>query len=278
MKIILVAAAALVVVLTACQKEIDWSQGQTGDQLLVKVRSITGSDSSIINYSYDGQKRLILESITGVNSGTSLNGTLQINRNSSGIIVTTIQKSDMLVSAGVDSIMTTFYYDAASSKYKAATSLLDIGGFSVTDSVVFTYDASGKITSDKHYFVTGLVPPFEALSNAYTFSATGNNLLTIVQSAPTAPGMPAVPVSTQTFTYDSKVSPLILKNEAILLNRYTIYSPNNYTKLDFVDQTNPSNNYTVDNTYKYNFVSKPDSCTSNQSNTGAVALTKYYYQ
>ena len=120
--------------------------------------------------------------------------------------------------------------------------------------------------------------PQRQKQNAYTFSATGNNLLTIAQSAPTAPGMPPVPVSTQTFTYDNKVSPLILKNEAILLNRYNIFSANNYTKLDFVDQTDPTNNYTIDNTFKYNFVSKPDSCTSNQSNTGAITVTKYYYQ
>ena len=275
---VFLALTALIVLFTACQKEIDWSQGQSGDQLLVKVRSISGSDSTIINYTYDGQRRLILEATTGVSSGTSLNGTLQVNRNSSGIIMTSVQKSDMLTAAGVDSILTTFYYNTASSKYTAATSKLDIGGFSVTDSVSFVYDATGKISADKHWFVTGLIPPFEALSNAYTYSATGNNLLTIVQSAPTAPGLPAVPVSTQTFSYDAKINPLILKNEAILLNRFNVYSGNNYTKLDFVDQTDPTNNFTVDNTYKYNFVSKPDSSFSTQSNTGAVTVSKYYYQ
>ncbi|MBL0234659.1 MAG: hypothetical protein IPQ08_13485 [Chitinophagaceae bacterium] len=278
MRSLFLSALSIILLFTACQKEIDWSQGQSPDQLLVKVRSITGSDSSIINFTYDAQRRLVLETTVGVSSGNSLNGTLKVNRNSTGIILTTVQKSDALTAAGVDSILTTFYYNSANSKYTAATSLLDIGGFTVTDSVEFTYDGTGKISADKHWFVTGLIAPFEALSNAYSYSATGTNLLTIVQSAPTAPGLPSVPVSTQTFTYDAKTNPLILKNEAILLNRYTYFSANNSTKVDFVDQTDPTNNFTTDNVYKYNFISKPDSCTSTQSNTGALTVSKFYYQ
>ncbi len=269
---------AIAVLITACQKEINWANGQSADQLLVKVRSITGSDSNVINYTYDAQRRLVLESTIGVSGGTSLNGTLKVNRSSSGIILTTVQKSDLLITAGVDSIVTKFYYNTANSKYTAATSLLDIGGFTITDSVTFVYDGTGKISSDKHLFVTGLVPPFEALSNAYSYSATGSNLLTIVTSAPTAPGLPSVPVSTQTFTYDGKTNPLILKNEGVLLLRYNFFSGNNYSKLDFVDQTDPTNNYTTNTTYKYNFTSKPDSSTSTISNTGAVTVSKYYYQ
>ena len=278
MRKLFLAIIVIAIGISACQKEIDWGKGQFADQLLMKIRSLTGSDTTVINFTYDAQRRLILESTTGVSSGTSLNGTLRVNRNSAGIILTTTQISDLLVSAGVDSLVTTFYYNSANSKYTAAASLLDIGGFTLTDSVVFVYDATGKISSDKHLFVTGLISPFEALSNAYSYSSTGSNLLSIVQSAPIAPGLPPVPVSTQTFNYDGKQSPLVLKNEAILLMRYNFFSANNNSKLDFVDQTDPTNNYNINSTYKYNFVSKPDSSTSTQSNTGAVTVSKYYYQ
>jgi hypothetical protein len=278
MRKLFLVALVIAIGITACQKEIDWGKGQSADKLLVKISSKTGTDTTVIDFSYDGQRRLVLETTTGISNGSSLNGTLRVNRNSAGIILTTVQKSDLLVSAGVDSLVTTFYYNTANSKYTAASSLLDIGGFTVTDSVVFVYDAAGNIISDKHLFVTGLIPPFEALSDAYTYSTTGSNLLTIVQSAPTAPGLPAVPVSTQTFTYDGKQSPLVLKNEAIMLMRYNFFSANNCSKIDFVDQTDPTNNYTINNTYKYNFVSKPDSATSTQTNTGAITVSKYFYQ
>jgi hypothetical protein len=278
MRKLFLVALVIAIGITACQKEIDWGKGQSADKLLVKISSKTGTDTTVIDFSYDGQRRLVLETTTGISNGTSLNGTLRVNRNSAGIILTTVQKSDLLVSAGVDSLVTTFYYNTANSKYTAASSLLDIGGFTVTDSVVFVYDAAGNIISDKHLFVTGLIPPFEALSDAYTYSTTGSNLLTIVQSAPTAPGLPAVPVSTQTFTYDGKQSPLVLKNEAIMLMRYNFFSANNCSKIDFVDQTDPTNNYTINNTYKYNFVSKPDSATSTQTNSGAITVSKYFYQ
>jgi hypothetical protein len=271
-------ATVLAIVVTACQKEIDWGLGDAANQQLLKIRSISGSDSTIITYTYDGQKLLILETTEGSSGGNSLNGTLKIYRKTSGIIDSTVQKSAALVTAGIDSILTKYYYNTSNSRYTAATRLVDVGGFTVTDSAAYSYDAGGKISLEKHYLVTGLLPPFEALENQYTYSASGSNLVTMAQSAVSAPGGPLAPVSTENYSFDTKTDPLLLKNEAVLLGRLTYFSANNPTKTDYIDQTDPTQNFTINLTYKYNMGGKPDSSFATQIPAGTVTNSKYYYQ
>ena len=98
------------------------------------------------------------------------------------------------------------------------------------------------------------------------------------QEAATTPGGPLSPVSSQGFTYDTKTNPLIILNEAALLGRTGLYSANNATKTSLTDVTTPANDFTMDITYKYNSVNKPDSTTGIRTPGGAITATKYYYQ
>ena len=278
MKIVLVLSMFLVLV-TACQKEIDWGLANDQNKLLVRIGSKTGNDSSTVFYNYNTAKLLIGEKTVGLSGTTSLDNDLKIYRLSSGVIERTVQTSVTLASAGVDSIVTRYNYNASTSKYTSAVFSVNVMGLDITDSTLFTYDASGRISMDEHYTrITGFPLPLLTLKNVYTYSADGLNLVSVQQSAPQTIGGPLSPVSTQTFTYDSKKSPLVLKNEAVLILRPNLYSAQNSIKTTLVNTIDPTADFTLDVTYRYNTASKPDSSVSTMTPSGEQTVSKYFYQ
>ena len=275
----------LLIVFVSCQKEIDWGTGGGGTtvaQQLIRIKSQTGTDTTQIDYTYDANKRIVREKTAGVASGMSLDNDLIINRSSSGIIVTTVQKAAALIAVGIDSVVTRYNYSTATSKYTSSIFDLAIPGLAVTDSAVYTYDASGKITGDSHYLsIGGLpipLPPILSLKNNYTYSASGSNLTALSQDAATTPGGPLSPVSSQAYTFDAKTNPLIVLNEGVLLARTGLYNANNATKAVVTNTVSPANNFTMDYTYKYNSINKPDSSYGTRTPGGAVTAAKYFYQ
>ena len=272
----------LILLIVSCQKEIDWGLGGTANKLLVKISSKTGTDSTQVEYFYDASKRLIREKTTGVSGAQSLNNELKINRNSSGIITTTVQKADALTAAGIDSIAIRFNYNTTTSKYSSSVFNLPIPGFSVTDSAVYTYNASGKIISDAHYLSLGGLPiPLPAilgLKNNYTYSTSGSNLEKTDREAASTLGGPLSLVSSQAFTFDSKTNPLLILNEAVLLARSGLYNINNTSKTVVTNTLSPANNFTMDYIYKYNSSGKPDSSYATRTPGGAITASKYFYQ
>jgi hypothetical protein len=279
MKIITAAALIIVSFFAACQKEIDWGLNTSQDQLLVKLYQKSGADSTVIYLTYNSAKKLIREITTGLQSSTAIDNDLKIYRTASGIIDRTVQVSLALVSAGIDSVVTKYNYNTASSRYTSAVFTTSFGGFDVTDSTVFTYDAAGKITSDDHYQrITGVPVPLHTVKNDYTYSSTGLNLMSIQISAASTVGGPLSPMATQTYTYDAKKSPLIMKEEAILLLRTGYYSANNVLSTAMVNTVDPTANFTLDNTYRYNAATKPDTAFSTRTPGGTTSTTKYYYQ
>ena len=285
MKKVLAALSFLaLIVFVSCQKEIDWGlkSGGTVNQTLYRIKSTTGTDTTQIDYTYDGSKRIIREKTTGVAAGQNLDNDLVINRNASGIIVTTVQKAAVLIAAGIDSVVTRFNYNNGTSKYTSSVFDLNIPGLSVTDSAVYTYDGSGRITTDSHYLTIGglpiPLPPVLSLKNNYTYSAPGSNLTVLSQDAAIMPGDPLSPVSLQSFTYDSKTNPLIITNEGVLLARTGLYNANNVLKASVANVIDPTQDFTMDYTYKYNNFSKPDSSYGTRTPGGTVTATKYFYQ
>jgi hypothetical protein len=239
---------------------------------------MTGSDSTVITYSYDAQKRLVSETTVGVAGTQSLDMNFTINRNASGIITSTVQKSPTLLAAGIDSILTRYDYNSTTSKYLCAVFSISYGGFGVTDSAVYTYDGSGRIVSDLHWLISGIIPAFQALKNQYTYSANGLNLIGVDQLAAANPGDALSIVSTQTYTFDAKTDALILKNEAVLIGRFGFYNANNASKLELVNTVDPAQNFNMDYTYKYNTSGRPDSSYGTRTPGGAVTASKYFYQ
>lgn len=268
----------LALVFVSCQKEIDWGTNAVTSQQLKMIRSMTGSDSTVITYSYDAQGRLVGETTVGVSGAQTLDMTFVVKRNASGIITTTIQKSPALLAAGIDSLLTRYDYNSTTSRYLCSVFTISFGIFTVKDSAVYTYDGSGRIVSDLHWLVSGIIPAFEGLKNQYTYSPNGLNLSKADQLAAANPGDPLSIVATQTYTFDAKTGPLILKNEAILLGRLGFYNANNASKLDLVSVADPTQNFSMAYTYKYNTAGKPDSSYGTRTPGGTVTASKYFYQ
>ncbi|HMK25260.1 MAG TPA: hypothetical protein VK483_04455 [Chitinophagaceae bacterium] len=273
-----------ILVFVSCQKEIDWGfdSGNPATKLLVRIKSKTGTDTTQLDYTYDAGKKIIREKTTGISGGTSLDNDLVIKRNASGIITTTVQKSAALLAAGIDSIETRYNYNTGTSKYTSSVFQISIPGFDVTDSAVYNYDGSGRITGDDHYLqINGLpipLPPVLSLKNYYIYTASGSNIDSVKQDAATTPGGPLSPVSSQAYHYDSKINPLIISNEAILLTRTGLYNANNPTKAVVTNTVDPTQDFTMDYTYRYNNVNKPDSSYGTRTPGGTVTAAKYFYQ
>jgi hypothetical protein len=248
----------------------------------VRIKSKTGTDTTQLDYSYDASKRIIREKTTGISGGTSLDNDLVIKRNASGIITSTVQKSAALLAAGIDSIETRYDYNTGTSKYDCSVFQLTIAGTTVKDSAVYNYNGSGRITGDDHYLqVSGLpipLPPLLSLKNYYIYSASGSNIDSVKQDAATTFGGPLSPVSSQAFSFDAKINPLIILNEAVLLARTGLYNANNATKTVVTNTIDPTQDFTMDYTYKYNNVNKPDSSYGTRTPGATVTATKYFYQ
>ncbi len=280
---IIFAATFLLIAVVACQKEIDWGTGNGPDLRLVSIKSKTGAtDSTQVDYSYDASGRLVREKTTGFAGGVSVDNDLVIKRNAQGVITYTVQKSSALLLLGIDSIETRFNYNTGTFQYISSVFSTTIAGFTVLDSAVYTYDAGGRISSDAHYLqTTGLpipLPPMLALKNNYYYSPNSAKLDSVIQEAVTAPGGPLTPAAAQKYTYDTKVNPLIIRQEAILLNRAGLFSANNPTRTVVTNSIAPGNDFTLDNVYIYNSRNKPDSSYATRNPGATLTASKYFYQ
>lgn len=268
------------ILFSACQKEIDWGTGGGAipDQLLAKIVSKTGADSTVVTYTYNAARQLTAETTTGVSGGTSLDSDLKIYRNSAGIIQRTVQRASALATNGIDSIEIIYTYNTALSRYSSSRFTLTVMGFTVTDSVNYVYDAAGKMTADAHYLKTGFLPAVLSARNQYTYSADGLNLVAASQEASASIGGPLEPVSAQTYTYDTKKNPLLLKAEGLILLRTGLFSANNPVKTQVTDPNDPANDFVTDVTYRYNTTGKPDSSFATRTPGGTQTVSRYYYQ
>jgi hypothetical protein len=265
--------------IASCQKEIDWGVGgASANQLLVKVVAKSGAnDSTITTYTYNAQRKLIREVVVALTGGTAVQAELIITRNSAGMITQSVLKSPDLAATGIDSILTRYYL--SNNRYASGVFTLNLMGLSFTDSAVYSYDANERIISDQHLLKSSLFPlpiPIPILKNVYTYSADGKNLMKQEQSAPSTPGGPLAPVSSQTYTFDTKTNPLILLNEAIILTRPDWFNANNVLTNQFASVADPTQNFTLDNTYRYNAANKPDSLFSIRG--GQLTTSKFFYQ
>jgi YD repeat-containing protein len=233
-----------VLVLSSCQKEIDWGLGGNNTELLVKTVSKTGNDSTVTNYTYDGSQRLIREKISGIAQGIDLDNDLKIYRATDGVITRTVQASALLAGTGVDSIVTRFNYNAGTKRYTSSLVTLTVLGVSVTDSTVFRYDATGHLNADEHYQSFMGLPYVLSLKQEYTYAPSGNSVLTVKQSLFNLVSGNFTPVSELNATYDTKVNPLRLSTnyEGVILSRPNLFSPYNASRLEFTDASNAGNN------------------------------------
>ena len=278
MRILITLYALTTLILFSCQKEGDFANGNGGGggtsagTRLVKMVQKTSSDSLVSDFSYNSSGKIIAFKLSGISSGQPVDLRISYVRNSSGIIQKQILKSSELTATGIDSIVTVVIYDVANNRYKGGVSSFTFIGLPIRDSVVFTYDAAGKLAYEIDYTDIG-VGYKPVWKKEYGYG--GSNLAT--EKYYSFDGVSSFDLEeTSSYEYDSKINPLQFASEAAVLNMNPFYSTNNITKETYVDATDPTNNFVSTETYVYNSSNRPSSSTNV---TGADSYTTtYYYQ
>lgn len=194
--------------LISCQKEIEGTignsnPGNTNGAKLVKVVSKSGSDSTVVNYTYNGSGKIINYAVSGIDSGQAIDLRVSFVRNTSGIIQKRIIKTDDLITFGIDSIVTNIGYDATNNRYKSAVTSTSFFGFTFRDSVAFNFDGAGKLASQIDYSNDGFGGVYTIASKIeYTYA--GNDILTQKYYSYDAAGSAFTLEETDSYEYDSK--------------------------------------------------------------------------
>ena len=262
--------------LVSCQKEIDWGLTNATEKMLIRVVKKSGTDSVITNYTYDASKRLVREKTTGTWQTVDRDNDMTIVRNSTGVIIKVIEKAQYLIASGVDSVVTRYNYDLATSRYASSVADLNQGGISVSDSVAYRYDMSGRIIRDDHFqSVTGF-PTVQLFKQEYVYTASGN-----IDSVKQFSHNPLSGVFTlsiiYTYMYDTKVNPMKLNNEAILLYRFPLFGANNALRIQSKFISNPAFDSNSDLVFTYTG-NKPQTAVSTDMPGAIVSNITYFYQ
>lgn len=277
------AAAILSLLFFSCQKAIDWnlpggSSGNTGKGVLIKTITKNGSDSIVVNFTYDGSKRLTRTQQSGNWGGTDATSDMKIYRNGSGVITRTTQSSPALVAAGVDSIQTTYNFNSAANRYTSSLFAVVFSGIPLVDSVNYFYDGSGNLIRAEHLQSVFAQPFVPAAKSEFTYSAAGN-IASIKGYTFDFVNASYTLETTEDFTFDSKNVPLRLSQfkEGVVLFLYTFFNVNNPLSYTFTSVSDPASNYAETNTYTYTPNNRP--LTGMTTEAGAVtSTTTYTYQ
>ncbi len=282
MRSILMSAAAIAMLaLTSCQKEIDDENGNGGNTTvqagtrLLKTVTISGADSTQTNFTYNGAGKITYYAASGISGGQPVDLRISLVRNTAGIIQKQITKSVDLLAFGIDSIVSNVNYDAASSRYKNAITMISIFGFTLMDSIAFNYDAGGKLLSQIDYLDDGSGMGYEPITKS-EFTYAGNNLLTQKVYSYDTNSSAFVLEETYTFEYDAKINPLQFAAEAPIMGMSQFYSASNVSKTTMVSATTPADNFVSNVTYTYNTANRP--LTGIETDGTSTATTTYTYQ
>jgi len=276
-----------VLVLVACQKEVNFATnngsdgGNNSGSLLVKMVAKTGSDSLVNTYGYDANKRAIDIKTFGIDQGTPTNKEYRIYRNSAGIITQYSTIDADLVAQGLDSFVTVVHYDASHSRYTSYVISVNASGFILLDSSTYVYDGSGNIVEEdvyespsglnSDYYYTGKV--------IYTYSNGNITELDIHDVDQT--GVETFSAK-NVITYDSKTSPYHFGIEGFPLGHQEWVTPNNIAGETLSDSGGAADNQTVSWVYVYNSEGKPASAVvtyvSANPSDNFVSNFSYYYQ
>jgi hypothetical protein len=271
------------VLLFSCQKEAAFSSSaantggnssSAGTQL-VKIVGKRGTDSSVEVLTYNSSGKLIGMATTGNDAGTPISSTETYIRNSQGIIQKVILKDIELLQLGIDSLVTNVHYDATLARYTSWVIRYNLLGDDLRDSVAMVYNAGGKVVSQLTYADDGSGIYLHDGKFDYTYS--GNNLITKkvfdfdfgVYSEE----------FTVTDEFDSKVSPIILGNEAFVILQNSIaplYSANNIVKETITYPMDPTEVYTF--TLTYNALNRPVTSIVNFQGGNTGYTQTYYYK
>jgi hypothetical protein len=268
---------------SSCKKEksVDAGGGGGGGPvatLLSKQVSKYGSDSATVNYTYDGQKRLISMKTVGVDGGAVYESEIKLPRNAQGIIQKYVDKSaDYVQFFNTDSIFYTVRYDAAAARYTSKIWVLSFGTVAVKDSIAFSYGSNGRITQLESFIDTGTARYVQYGKTEFTYD--GNNNVSIAKtSGYDNTASRYVLLSTIQYEYDNKTTALSLGNEAFLIDQPALFSTHNVTKITIDDADPAGLDEATVITYVYNAGNKPVTGNQTFQSGGTAGVVTYTYK
>jgi len=262
MKLKLLITAFLIIILWGCKKnETNNPSTPLLSKLLIKWEG--RSDSTEDAFTYDANSKLV-----GIVSHNFFSGSAEIitgifTRNSNGYITSFIY----------DDHMNTLNIDASGHYiYKI------IDNATSKDSLVYTYNGS-QITQTIDFvdFGSGYQPVGKYV---ITYDANGN----ILNQETYGYISPWILMRKVTYTYDSKLSPLQLNNDDIIITDVTegveneSYVGHNNVIRRVIENYYPSETITTNFVYTYNSYNMPLTAIGTKSPGGEISTTTYTYQ
>lgn len=285
-RITLLISIALIV-FVACQKMVDWkidpvTKDVIGDTalhhkepsgVLARMVATSGGESITTIFTYDSLKHLVGERRSGTVNGSWIEVKKVFTRDTLNRIikVTTIKNN-----AGVvDTLISSVYYDEDNPMFIYSACSRKHQGQIVRDSSIYVYDGNGHV---------GIINTFQKLLYSYNdpvlktrseFAYANNNLISS-KTYRDSSGTMVLAESTQ-WSYDNRVSPLKLYNDAFLIGRPETASLNNSAKFYFIDAVSANNNSNLSTSYFYGGSGKPLSGAATAA-SGAVSQLTYFYE
>jgi hypothetical protein len=198
---------------------------------------------------------------------------LKIFRNNTGIVTQTTEIADYLIASGVDSLVTLFANTAG--RYTSSVLNMTQGATTVQDSVYYFYDGTGRIIRGQHFQKVSGVPFTQVYKRDYIYSSAGN--IDSVKESDFNGGVYTLSYI-EAYTYDSKVNPLQLQNDAIIFYLSGLQGPNNATNTQAKTISNPSYDNSITVVYTYRTDNKPSTSVSTKLPSGKVSNETYFYQ
>jgi uncharacterized lipoprotein NlpE involved in copper resistance len=282
MRKLFLAFLAAVLLLCSCKKELSLENPDsipggsttTGTGLLTRMVSVAGADSSVNDYGYDAAGHLITVNYTSTRGG---NQYTRLYRNSAGVLTKFTIKSDDLDSAGIDSIETVVTYNSAQGRYAYGIATINFSGVVYTDSTVYNYDNNGALINKTTYAKAGPSNYQLYSKNDYSYN-TGNNIGVEKYYTFNGTANNFDLEATYNYTYDDKVNPLQLGAEGpIVLDDVSYAGPGNANSFQFIDNVDPTNNFSTSTTFTYNSLNKPSAGTVVEDPGGGTYDLRYYY-
>jgi hypothetical protein len=266
MRIHLLPSICFFILLGACKKNNDPASSK---ELFYKEVGKRGNDSIVSNFWYDGMGRLskgyFEESFGGQTS------TLTVTRDNNGRVSRIVW--DIKGPTSATSIMDFFFQSANGPEIKYAKAINGVGSQDIVlDSMIYEYSGA-VVTGMKHYYSWGGPYVFQAY---YTYSYDSrNNITSYKHFVPDAGGSGVSLRSELIMTYDDKINPYNVKDDAFIeFLDFPWPSPNNMTS----KKGNPGNppGYVVNNTYEYRADGRPTRRT--EIYNGRTTEYTYYYR
>jgi hypothetical protein len=254
---------------------------QTSKNLLGKVVSTTGKDSTIFTYKYDAQNRLVWYSNTST-MADYLEDTSSIVRDDNGIIKKILynwDSSSKYPDPKLDTLVYNLAYNSTTSHYTSKVLAYKSYNFNFKDSSAYTYDAQNRIVREDVYYFdyvkTRTYQPTTKRELVYNASGYVTNLKTVYYKVD---GINDYPYEI-TYTYEDKgLNLLNLGNEAVLLGLEQDFSAHVPKTMVSTHPLSPQYNHSYTYTYTYNSKYRPLTASVNDAVTGTKSTKVYSYQ